>query len=1227
MKKIIYKIATISYCLLCSLPSESFSMDLYSKNQSNPVRSKFNSEESAAGIFLVAEGEDGKFYTLLGHRNDQNTWCNFGGKSDPEDQDFGDTAIREVFEESMGICRLTKQSLSQSAYTIISINSQNNSSVKNYCMFWAQIPMISAEIFKDRLEKQHEDHSKEYTDFRWFPIECLLQSVSNNSSHFDYDETKFELMADLFDSLKQKTSINILQGLSKGINQVLFVQPPESLTFEERFIKEFRNSMPIKKFRRRNDKVEQIPNKFNDENTQKVNKAFAGKTWDEIFSSSDCPSITFFKAFLGKKYETSSRNNIINFINICCQKYNKTINLDEKKIDILCKMLEREQAQYKEKHKFTLYHGCKGKILLLYKYWTAIYSIIMGEQMNEFGVIRTNDLIRLASDTGLPYGSIWEVMSLYQGSHYGKETEIICMFFNYFLGAGFEGGSFTMEYFLNGFSAYAPRCRDLIVEGFIPAGMTVENAEICYQEFESLWRMFFKPLNNNTGTGGMLSFSIPFELLNILANTHDEASLFESYLKIQELASLFGTRGPFDKLSDEDQRILLKYSNTGRLYLDPSIYFSMSGVFGDALPEKQKPLFEYYFNNAVFNAIKRLLYGKPIKKSFYLLSPERSIYKNFRKAYKKEYNCPPSLQKADALPFLLKRGLINVVEKLYPGLDWNDPQVLDKLKEGIIVNAHTEEIDVYKNKTQKSIWKNLSMGEAYLILNVVIEDLVKKSDQEHLKSILDEISNPEFVSFVLHDIMSRKNQLYPLILPYEESQPGFWPFIPANIRESLFKIFLFEGNYEMVYHILRHEPELHNEQVSQGFMQILCSNIPGDELSEQKMYWDWGFNELVNKLYSLSDDKKLNLKEQYTNSGRCGVERKSIKHLREFDQYLSDDLKKLLLKKFKKETGRPYSLEMLNDIIQMLEIASYPRIKIQPIHGHRWLDALKQVKTVQQFFTLMNELDDVSVLFQNLNVLDAIFLNLSLDAIFLNLSDDPESNVIKNENMSLFDFSIYDEAEIHKFTDKFLKFWIERSIKYGQESIIAGKNSDFNKLPLFVIAPNFPKLSQNTSDDISLSIYERLLKYDPYVLERGNYSAFNKGAFISLCLRKNRDLDQFDEEILKSLFLSDFNSHIISYLYQAEQNKKYAKVITNCLNEFWPYFLKLNLINQFYIIGYDSKFENTVLQNKIKEKGYWNGSVFKGIDLSRKGVLETTLKYYPADAEVKRVIDLYQLNK
>ncbi len=198
------------------------------KHGAVPARLDFkaDSEQTAAGCLFYAQ-RDNKIEILLGLRDDENSYCNPGGKSDKQDGTLEITGDREGAEETLNIyCPHPEILKKQPFVDLYSLkedkkSQQQEGSLKPFLnrMYFVEQEHVDEKHFNDRLKNaaslKLSHHQQEYRSFTWVPVEDLLKAVQNKNSTFIASNSALEinLFGPLFQTLLTDTAQSLLQHL------------------------------------------------------------------------------------------------------------------------------------------------------------------------------------------------------------------------------------------------------------------------------------------------------------------------------------------------------------------------------------------------------------------------------------------------------------------------------------------------------------------------------------------------------------------------------------------------------------------------------------------------------------------------------------------------------------------------------------------------------------------------------------------------------------------------------------------------------------------------------------------------------------------------------------------------------------------------------------------------------------------------------------------------------
>ncbi len=193
---------------------------------SKPVKA---ATDVGAGVFLIAQGEDGEHYTFLGKRKNGSGWVNPGGLRDPEDGTVEEAAARETFEESMGLIKLSPTDLAYAPYAdyvSLSDGSKYKPKKRNYRMYFHKTSPFSVQPFHNRLkqinESDSDSHLAEMKDFGWFRLKDIMAHFTGagplpeffEAEDMDHQKRKIKIYAPLVGMLRQQRVLDYYKSLT-----------------------------------------------------------------------------------------------------------------------------------------------------------------------------------------------------------------------------------------------------------------------------------------------------------------------------------------------------------------------------------------------------------------------------------------------------------------------------------------------------------------------------------------------------------------------------------------------------------------------------------------------------------------------------------------------------------------------------------------------------------------------------------------------------------------------------------------------------------------------------------------------------------------------------------------------------------------------------------------------------------------------------------------------------
>lgn len=138
-----------------------------------------------AGILLYTHKDDETLF-LLGKDARWKQWSDFGGKNDLNDVSMHDTAIREFYEESMGVIFDTKQI----KHLIVNCNYIKTLSYRNHDYFMFLLHIKYNDLYIRKFKTIHSlnlnvpKKFKEKTEIKWFSLRDIIDNSYDMRSVF-----------------------------------------------------------------------------------------------------------------------------------------------------------------------------------------------------------------------------------------------------------------------------------------------------------------------------------------------------------------------------------------------------------------------------------------------------------------------------------------------------------------------------------------------------------------------------------------------------------------------------------------------------------------------------------------------------------------------------------------------------------------------------------------------------------------------------------------------------------------------------------------------------------------------------------------------------------------------------------------------------------------------------------------------------------------------------------
>ncbi|MDR1551461.1 MAG: hypothetical protein LBS14_02180 [Holosporaceae bacterium] len=535
---------------------------------------------------------------LIGKRNDDGTWCSFGGKADPSDIRIYRVAKRETAEESMGVFNSPREHIKRWPYH--ELHSENGSRFRMY--FTVTDAPVAESVLNKKLEAS-TGHSREYEEFLWLPVSTILSAL--RTPELDNGRLKVRVhgrpdplifMEDFTNMLHQLPVTQQLEAIEAGrplaltqtfstwdsgeFESISFPDPdaiapgeppfqPGSKTAARAFIYRFS--------RTRTPRVVALA-------------PLLGPDTPHPFS----PTQAYLRLTLRGDYEHGTSRaileaNLRRYMDILVKEHelHREIEVTEADITRLARFLEFEISEFQQ-GRVVLYHGLEGPLLLLYRYFSAWHAFFRGETQDGIWRLRGTDIPFINPRTGAPY-TIDETLGLQRGDYAGdKSTLLLCVNPVLTLGPGrwSHSTSSSIEYFLNSHSVLAPKIEQMLIDTFVLFGMPPELAQENSQEILSIIAQFFGA--DHPENGGLLAFSLSSDQVDLYTRAvYGGGALFSTPSVREVLENLIQAALKGSVMADAEIKSI---TSEARLLLHPGLLFPIRAEFRHPLTAGQERL-------------------------------------------------------------------------------------------------------------------------------------------------------------------------------------------------------------------------------------------------------------------------------------------------------------------------------------------------------------------------------------------------------------------------------------------------------------------------------------------------------------------------------------------------------------------------------------------------------------------------------------------------------------
>lgn len=165
-------------------------IQLFNTNANNYGYKSLESKHSkphiyGAGILPFQKHTDGSIYFLLGQDKD-GTWSDFGGRVDPKDKNTDDTAVREFYEETIGVVLEvdTARAMLKSSQHSVCVESKT----LNGSPYYMHLLRVPYQNYREEFKKFYKflkyihsnDKYLEKIDMRWISQDTLINATESD---------------------------------------------------------------------------------------------------------------------------------------------------------------------------------------------------------------------------------------------------------------------------------------------------------------------------------------------------------------------------------------------------------------------------------------------------------------------------------------------------------------------------------------------------------------------------------------------------------------------------------------------------------------------------------------------------------------------------------------------------------------------------------------------------------------------------------------------------------------------------------------------------------------------------------------------------------------------------------------------------------------------------------------------------------------------------------------
>ncbi len=314
-----------------------------------------NKKQTAAGILTYTLIGD-EYHVLLGKRTRHSYWANFGGKSDKNDKNLAETALREVAEESGQCLKYTEQALLVAPSHDLMRKSDDEKPF-SYRMYFAEHDWINPDDI--------DDEDEEHTEYSWVPLGSLLAVANGNE-----DALGIEIYEPLLETLRQRPVKRNLERLLVG--EAMLPTHTSGIAQTEASVEH--KTRPIMTPTRLKQQMAETADKKSDVIAELKSLQPKELTKAVLQQTSLSQSEIHLKMLLGEEYnEKDLKANVEAVI----EKYfAEKIDSEEAKAALIEKLTKFISAEKEDDSKVYFYHATNDKIEFVYDLYSAIFSIL-----------------------------------------------------------------------------------------------------------------------------------------------------------------------------------------------------------------------------------------------------------------------------------------------------------------------------------------------------------------------------------------------------------------------------------------------------------------------------------------------------------------------------------------------------------------------------------------------------------------------------------------------------------------------------------------------------------------------------------------------------------------------------------------------------------------------------------------------------------------------------------